>query len=344
MTDHEAAIAALSQAPFDDSQWMIALDRIAAATGSRMGQLIGWISDQRPPMHLLTDNLAISEDDWLAAGGVTTVANPMMRAGARLPSMTTILDVEVCLKQSKEERTLWGAFFDPCDVPHMGAIVLQKENDSHLALAMMRRRREGPLLGDQKRIFEDCARAALQASQLSKALGESAASVLSQGLEAARSPAVAFNGAGKVVAVTSQAEELLRAGHWFDVAHGQLRSLRQTDLVALNTALAETLRTAQSTEVRLQRSGRTLVVRMMRLSARIGLYFSAQVLAILEETRSEPSLTAAERAVLEHLRAGHRASAIADQRQVSVETVRSQIKVIYQKLGVSSHVELIKRL
>jgi hypothetical protein len=131
---------------------MIALDRMAAATGSRMGQLIGWISGQRPPMHLLTDTLAISEDDWLAAGGASTKANPMMHAGSRLSAMTTILDIEVCLKQSKEERTLWGAFFDPCDVPHMGAIVLSKEDGNHLALALMRRRREGPLLGEQKRI------------------------------------------------------------------------------------------------------------------------------------------------------------------------------------------------
>lgn len=342
MTDHEAALAALAQAPFDDGQWMIALDRIAAATGSRMGQLIGWISDQRPPMNLLTDTLAISEDDWLSAGGTSTKANPMMHAGSRLPAMTTILDVEVCLKQSKEERTLWGNFFDPCDVPHMGAIVLSKHDGDHLALAMMRRRREGPLSGDQKKIFEDCARAALQASQLSKALGESATSMLSQGLEAVQSPAFAFNGAGKVVAITSQAEQLLRAGSWFDIANGQLRSPRQSDISTLNTALAKTLQTSQPSEVRLQRPGKSLLIRLMPLSARIGLYFSAQALAILQETRDEPSLTAAERAVLEHLRTGQRASAIADQRQVSVETVRSQIKVIYQKLGVTSHVELLK--
>jgi hypothetical protein len=32
VTDHEAALSPLAQAPFDDGQWMIALDRMAAAT------------------------------------------------------------------------------------------------------------------------------------------------------------------------------------------------------------------------------------------------------------------------------------------------------------------------
>jgi DNA-binding CsgD family transcriptional regulator len=343
VTDHEAAIAALAQAPFDDTQWMVALDRIAAATGSRMGQLIGWISDQRPPLNLLTDTLPVGEDEWLEAGGVSTKANPLMRAGARLPAMTTILDVEVCFKQSQEERTLWGAFFDPCDVPHMGAVVLTKDDGDHFALAMMRRRREGPLLDDQKWIFEDCARAAQQAAQLSKAFGESAASVLNQGLEAVGSAALAFNGAGKVVTITSEAEHVLRNGHWFDVSRGQLRSPRQSELVALTTAVATTLHTATPTQIRLQRPGRVLTIRLTPLSTQIGLYFSARVLAVLQEARIEVALTAAERAVLDHLREGRRASLIAEERQVSIETVRSQIKAIYQKLGVTSHVELIKR-
>lgn len=55
-------------------------------------------------------------------------------------------------------------------------------------------------------------------------------------------------------------------------------------------------------------------------------------------------LTAAETEVAVALIAGGRATEIACQRRVSVETVRSQIKSIYAKFDVKGHVELIAAL
>ncbi|GAA3242801.1 response regulator transcription factor [Pseudonocardia petroleophila] len=53
------------------------------------------------------------------------------------------------------------------------------------------------------------------------------------------------------------------------------------------------------------------------------------------------SLTPREREVLAHLAAGHRAQAVADTFVVSLATVRSQIRAILTKLGVSSQLEAV---
>ena len=56
------------------------------------------------------------------------------------------------------------------------------------------------------------------------------------------------------------------------------------------------------------------------------------------------SLTDRERAVLDHLAHGRRAQAIADEFQVSLPTVRTQIRAVLAKLGVGSQLEAVSLL
>jgi DNA-binding NarL/FixJ family response regulator len=60
-----------------------------------------------------------------------------------------------------------------------------------------------------------------------------------------------------------------------------------------------------------------------------------------ELTAKLDRLTAREREVLAHLAAGRRAQAVADTFVVSLATVRTQIRSIFAKLGVSSQIEAV---
>jgi DNA-binding CsgD family transcriptional regulator len=62
------------------------------------------------------------------------------------------------------------------------------------------------------------------------------------------------------------------------------------------------------------------------------------------EPEDIPALTAAERAMLEGILAGHSNAVIARGRRTSLRTVANQVASLFRKLGVSSRAQLVARL
>jgi DNA-binding NarL/FixJ family response regulator len=338
-TELAAAVAAIAMAPFDASMWAIGLDRAAAATGSRMTQLIGLV-DADAPLHWLSDDLSMTVADWIELGGATPLANPMIRNGLRLPARTTIIDVAVRSEENRAERALWSEFFQPCDVPHIASSVLMKEDDRHLAFSVMRRRREGPLLGDQLAAFEACAQAVANAVAVRQLIASQADRVLLAGLEAVEAAAIGFDRGGRVVFVSAAAERLARHG-WFDVRNGRLRLGPAGRPHAWTDDLKTVFATGEAVKLTCRRGGEALTARFTPLQHGPDLWFGAAAIAELTVAADTTVLSAAEAEVHGLLRSGYRLSEVAEARGVSRETVRSQAKAIYQKLGVRDQHDLL---
>jgi DNA-binding NarL/FixJ family response regulator len=75
----------------------------------------------------------------------------------------------------------------------------------------------------------------------------------------------------------------------------------------------------------------------------VGTSESCWLFVPLEAQAPDPSLTSAERQVVEHVLSGRSNAAIARARSTSSRTVANQLAAIYRKLGVSSRWELAAR-
>ncbi|WP_028080444.1 helix-turn-helix transcriptional regulator [Solimonas soli] len=186
--------------------------------------------------------------------------------------------------------------------------------------------------------------------------------------ESAANIAAAFNGMplaafvanelGDVIACNDAAKMLIRRRQWVRLENGRLEFLNPADTRRLHVKLSDvhpanpgkmqisgTGRGGEMAEIAVSRirggdsafgpSGLSLIIiKVQRYAADH---------EILYGLRGE-SLTRAELAVAEHLVLGRRTLEIANIRQVSVETIRSQMKSIYAKLNVRNQIELMKVL
>lgn len=341
---HRAAIEAARDAVVEPEKWNEMAAQAAIATGSRVGQLIGWVAASRPPLHLLTEDLPSTEERWLELGGGDPRYNLLIRKGVIAPAMTTILDQDVISADARKRNPVWSGFFEPLNIPHIGAIVISKDPSFHLTLGMLRSREEGPLEGEAVRIFEHCARAAADSAAVSRSLGEEAATVLVQGLSGVNAVAIALDSYARVLGVTERAEALISAGNCLSVRKGRL-VVAPADRQRLQAAFDRAIFFGIAQEAMLRGArGRALKLRFFLLHRRFDLGVNARVLLVIEDVSRLAQLTPAEKAVLELLRDGMKADAIAAARGVSRETARSQIKAVYAKLGVRGHAELLGAL
>ncbi len=339
------ACSAVDLAAFDAAHWHKAVDHLARATGSRAAELVGINPQSAVPLHIVADaNLdpAALLRDWHAVGGATPAINPMIRAGLSSPAMHLLLDHQLVSIDGRARHVLWNEVFDPFDVPHLGSIIVHRDGPEYLVASVLRSRGQGPLEGEARAMLEAFA-ARMQASvALSRSFGLEAARLLTSALEAVDTAAVALSGWGRVVGVTEAAAGLIAGTGCLRVDGADLRARDGATDRQLRTAVASAHGGASGELSVAYRPGRRLRISTHPLRGAIRLGFSARVLVTLRDEPAIDHLTPAERAVLDHLIAGTSIGDIADIRGVSRDTVKTQAKVIYSKLNVSRHVDLMR--
>lgn len=162
--------------------------------------------------------------------------------------------------------------------------------------------------------------------------------------------AIVIDRVGRIVAMTAAADYIARTGEFIATRQGRIEGITANDTIAINNAIRTFMETGYHTG-----HSQTFL-----LAGTKGNIANVQIAPLLRSQRSldgavaimgiEPletsaralsRLTAAETEVAIALLAGWRATEIACERNVSVETVRSQIKSIYAKFDVKGHVEFI---
>ncbi len=156
---------------------------------------------------------------------------------------------------------------------------------------------------------------------------------------------------GSVVATTAAADDILKTGEFIVLRNGRLEGVASYDTQKIDDAFAKFLAgrcsTAQ-TFVLTGTRGNIASFHISPLRAAEDILGNAVAIIGIEplnaSARALDQLTGAETEVAVALLSGARALEIASQRNVSIETVRSQIKSIYSKFEVRGHVELIAAL
>lgn len=343
--------------------WYSALERLAEATGSEYGQLIGLGTEPAIPFNVWTvDPIVPKEFEELGYG--SPELNPRVRAGMGVPELAVRAEVDFITPEQARHHPhyKWARHHG---IGYICLTPLIARADMLIGISVCRREETGHITGPQRRIFASLAAHARAAVRTQLLLEGDAGGLLVGAMEAMSLTAFACNRAGHVIAMTPSAERLVLSGRYLRLRKQILAAELEVETQALVDAV-------NAAAVGLSRPGAPLLKSVFVHSASAPLNplivdivslpqksftfgFRPQVLVIVrgleqgnkqlvDALRAGFKLTAAEAEVALQLADGQRPQTIAEERGVSINTVRTQLRNIYDKLGVSRQSELASRL
>lgn len=360
-----AVTDAFHAAALDRSGWHPALEGLAQATGSQVGELICIGSDATVPINLMTGIDPGFQAAFVACGGGDPRINPRVAAGMKAPVLQVMAESDFITPEEHKRHPHYQEFACPWDVPFICLATLDRREGALVGLAVARSQQQGHISDAQREIFASIAPHVRAAVRSHIALEDSGAAMIAGAMEALSIPAFVCDRSGAVRALTPSAEALVRSERGLQLRIGRLQAQDPAEAQALNDAIGVAALGQVKPGPPLQR---TVVVRggpgdmaplvldVMALPRRQYEFgFAPRVLVIARGRktgdeqkagvlRTAYDLTAAEAEIAMQLCLGRSPAAIAAARAVAVGTVRLQIKSLMAKVGVNRQVELVAQL
>jgi len=363
--EHALALAdAFYSAALGAGTWYSALDGLAAATGSRTGQLIAIGADAKVPINVMTNTDPELHPAFAAVRGGDPAVNPRVRVGMNAPILRVFAENDFISAEEHKVHPHYQEFARPWDVPYICLTTLDRRDDLLVGLAVNRSEREGHITAAEREVFATFAPHVRAAVRMQMMLEEQGGALISNILETLSLPAFCCDAFGRVRLMTQAAAALVAGGRTLKLKSGRLSACDETGSKLLSAAIEAAARSQdlagrmpQTVVVRSTVPAESsLVLDVFRLpitSSELGLH--PQVLVISRGRDGADArrrillqgtfkLTAAETDVALLIAKGHMAEDIASSRNVTVGTVRVQIKSVLAKLGVRRQVELVAKL
>lgn len=357
--DHLSSLADAFYAAAVESSWSDALARLAEATGSRSGQLIGVGEQAEVPFNLITNLDMDAVGEWAAMGGADPRVNPRVRAGLTAPELTSLTEADFA--SEAELQSAIYRLYRKYDIHHSCQTTLVRSPDSAIGLAVLRSERQGPIPAEAMRTFTALAPYVRGAVRMQMTLEAQGAALLAGAFGAVNLAAFVCNPAGEVCALSPEAERLAGKQSHLRLAGRRLSARHPHDDRRLAAAIARagsrwpSPPKVSDLSLRAGPDAPLLHVQVAPLPAREhGFRFQATSLVIArlpadparraEALADRFGLTPAEAQVALGLAHGRTLASIAAERGVTVSTLRSQLKSIFGKLGVSRQAELAARV
>lgn len=358
--EHWLAVSdAFHAAAFDERGWYPALEQLAAATGSRGGELITFGADATVPMHLMTGVDPDLIPAFEAGGGCTPEFNPRVKAGFAAPALQVLAEADFLTPDEHKHHPHYREFACPWDIPFICLTVLERTENLLIGLSVVRSERDGHINSEQRRAFASIAPHVRAAVRTQMALENKGPALLAGALEALSIAAFVCDGTGSVRAMTPSAEALAGDGRTLRLKQGRLQAQSHEATRALENAIGAATKglvrpahpVMKTVLIRSEQAPLVLeVVSLPRRECEFG--FPVRALVVVRGPRNTQArkmailqtayrLTPAEVEIALQIADGRTAEAIAASRGVAIGTVRSQLKAIFPKLGVTRQLELV---
>lgn len=342
-------------AALEPDRWADAIQAMARATGSRHGQLIGfghgaasfnWISD--------IDHSIVAKTATIDQG------SPDLNfrfAADGLPDRPDIVheahyDIARQHLRSDDYLDLCSDFdiFDGCQTR------LHIDRTSMIGLALLRDSKDGRTSEDQRTLFAEIAGHARTAVRLQQAIEQQGFALLSGTFEAMDRACWLLDASGRVGGMTPRAEGLLSSGR-IRLADGWLVSDRTDEsraiLRSMRRVLENPAQTADPVALADDNGGVAIMLEFYTLPARPWtLPFAPRAIAVARVGAPTDRhvqllirtfrLTPAEADIAIRLAAGQSRQEIAAARTVSLETLKVQLRSIYDKTGCNRESQLVR--
>jgi DNA-binding CsgD family transcriptional regulator len=334
--DWLAVVDAIQSAGVGAHSWETALQSFADATGSRSAQLAGFDSNTALGFNIMTN--VDPELSKIIAGTVSI--NPRVKPVSDAPVLRVIAEADFMAPEEWRRHPFYQEIAVPWDLPFIA------------------------ITPEQRDIFTTLALHVRTAVRTHRALEGHGTAVLIGAMEAVLIPVFICDHYGRVKSHTQAADLLLQANRGLLLTAGSLGAHHSSEARALTEAIAAStgrlLRpgppTLRTVVVHGELRTDPLVLDVFPLPASTHqLSFEPWALVVARGHHASTvrcaallrmlyALTTAEIEIAQALADGKSANEVADARAVSVGTVRTQLKTIMAKLGVSRQVELVLRL
>jgi DNA-binding CsgD family transcriptional regulator len=349
----------LLEAGEDPSHWPAALTAFAEACGGFAGQLIARDGEDGLLFQLVT-NIDPEWSEIAEAHGLGDVSrNPRLAIGRRAPLMTAVVDHELVDADARKRHSIYPALYDRFDVPFNAQAVLHRTEDLMLRTSISRSATQGPLEGEDVRVFESLLPYVRAAARQQFAAERRSLETLLHASDAAGAAVFVLNRFGVLIGASEAGEAELRNGEFLKFDDGGVASAGAREAIPLQHAIASALSPWRGDpfggvqEIKIEgRLGEVLTIRISTFPLR-PFALGGEPAVLIEARRGGVAaaslqtrfrLTKAEAEVASLLASGASTAEVAAKRGVSVETVRAQVKALFGKIGVSTRGALVAHL
>jgi DNA-binding CsgD family transcriptional regulator/PAS domain-containing protein len=359
----ESLLEPLYQTVGDPVAWRSFLDHLSQAYGDGIGTLM---------MHDFATGAAFAETPPFADAAAKTSytayyagLNPWLATGALRAAGSTMVSDALLPFDALRRTEFYNDWCRPQNIGGGVGIMLERDHRRMMSLTVLLSRktmdREGDLTGRLKRLAPHL----LRVAQLNRQLAalEARAAAAEGALDRLATAMLVLSADGQVLHLNPQAERILSAGDGIIQRGGRLEANRVDESQQLRGLVAAAAAAPADIAVQpggvmtvARRSGRrpyeVLVAPISGTTLKLG--FGGALVAVFIRTpeakvttpvewlRQLYGLTAAEARLMQALLAGDSLDEVAARFAVTRETVRTQLKAIFQKTGAASQSDLIR--
>lgn len=342
--------------------WVSALEHFAKATGSRVGELIGLGNHHSVPFNWVAGLGAEWQEDFLVMDGGNPEVNPYLRAGVGVAELTTVSSEQFISSQDRRQNTFLNEHAIKFDIPHACLCPLVLGEDMLIGLAVMRSKKEGPIKPDQLNVFKSLAPLVRSAVKTQLALENQGAQLMAAGLDAVSIPAFVCDRAGRVRALTEQADGLIARAGVVALKNGHLRVTGAGGEFLIEELIRKVMQpykgdACQDMDALYLKDPDNIPFKIQVVPVPLvdtGYSFDPRVIVVVKECGSPKGslrglmtcydLTRAEAEVARCLSVGLSPAEISETRRKSLSTIRTQIRNVYAKMDIHHTSELINRV
>jgi DNA-binding CsgD family transcriptional regulator len=353
VSEIDRVIEAIADAPLARDGWVSALQASAKLLGGWGGQFLAHSKGQLA--FSITAN--VPDDvmhEFVPSGAADPGQSPRIAAVTNSPLMRVITDSDYLEYTARRRYPVYKNFYDRADAHYCASGRISNTLGMDVNVALFHSRGGGEFTAEQLRLLEAMLPHFRAAYHLTQVVEAHAARLALGAFENFAMTAIVCDGSGRLLASSSAGEDLLRRGELLSLRRGMVRAVnRETsqDLArVLSLAAAPVRLSVPPNATILLRSAdgvASATARIARFPREGQIGQSGPVLIAISQNVTSPEpwlrslgLSAAEADVADAAASGLEIWQIARRRGVSRETVRSQLKAVYSKLGVSGAVKL----
>jgi DNA-binding CsgD family transcriptional regulator len=344
-------------AALDPSQWLSVLQDLADATGSTRAELVGVGGPEAARFNWVTSTDTRILDEFMEIEAYLPAYNFRIAADGGAGVLNVVHEEHYDAARRTLRRDDYVDFCERYDMQFGCQTALLRESGGLVGLSVLRSRSDGRTDERLRGIFAEAARSARVAVRMQRTIEEQGFHLLAGTLEAMSLACFLIDALGQVRAMTPAAERMLASPGLLRLNERRLSSESADERRRIDLGLRAVLGPVPTGHVRLplHRSGPLpeVVLDLFRLPAREwALPFAPRALAVARDPKGAATggksvvagafgLTPAETELALGLAGGRPRDAIAAARGISMETLRAQLKSVYQKTGCSRETELV---
>ncbi len=343
------------------ANWTDALFSLAQVVNSRTGQLIGFGSYESLPFNVMTEMAETAAQEFAQCGGANPLINSRVRVGTAAPELALRDDRDFTVELDKSRSPEFAKWQEDHRVGYTCLTTLIRHDRYIVGLAAINDSNQAPMNDKDRRSLSLLAPALRRAVRLQMNIEGRQAALIAQAFDAIDRAIFVCSADGYVVAMSSQAEELVRSARHLSVCKGQLvltdpaanNSLKR-ELCLLSTNDLESTAKLKAI-VAHDKSGFPIMIECSRFAFTSDLPMLAHSIVVVHAPNQREEhisrlarvlygLTPTEAQVAAYVCSGLGPKQIAEQCEITVGTVRTHLRHIFDKSGARGQAGLVAKL